>query len=225
MFGRRARKQAEQEALQRMMEEAEANRRAARAAEEQAKVYYDSEIIFDDEPFDIQNDPQDIVMEQAPQANANGFVALPIHEDKPDEQAPEAPTQPQVAEQQPVTPAPETVAEQKAEESVAAPVRDSVEETTTTAEPIEEQADGEAEPEIRYVVDGPIEDEEIVKPAKLVKLPNLVDYMLSLNMSKRMKMNVATLLIGAYTKFKDVPAEKEIIVGCMKKIMFALMNG
>ena len=42
MFGRRARKQAEQEALQRMMEEAEANRRAARAAEEQAKVYYDS---------------------------------------------------------------------------------------------------------------------------------------------------------------------------------------
>ncbi len=83
MFGRRARKQAEQEALQRMMEEAEANRRAARAAEEQAKVYYDSEIIFDDEPFDIQNDPQDIVMEQAPQANANGFVALPIHEDKP----------------------------------------------------------------------------------------------------------------------------------------------
>ena len=49
--------------------------------------------------------------------------------------------------------------------------------------------------------------------------------MLSLNMSKRMKMNVATLLIGAYTKFKDVPAEKEIIVGCMKKIMFALMNG
>lgn len=87
-----------------------------------------------------------------------------------------------------------------------------------------EEPKPEPQPEVRYIVDGPVEDDEIVKPAKLVKLPNLVDYMLSLNMSKRMKMNVATLLLGAYAKYKDIPKEKEILIGCMKKIMYALMN-
>lgn len=224
MFGRRARKQAEQEALKRMMEEAEANRRAAREAEEQSKVYYDSEIIFDDEPFDVQNDPQETVMEQAPQNNESGFVALPLHEETPAEREPEEKSQ--IIEEQPEMPKTEVV-EEKTEEPVVAPVQEErVEEATTmTVEETEEHSEVDGEPEIRYVVDGPTEDDELVKPAKLVKLPNLVDYMLSLNMSKRMKMNIATLLLSAYAKFKDIPAEKEIIIGCMKKIMFALING
>lgn len=87
------------------------------------------------------------------------------------------------------------------------------------------QDDEQSEEEVVYVVDGPEEDDEIVKPAKLVKLPNLVDYMLSLNMSKQMKMNVAMLLLGAYKKFKDVPEERKIVVKCMAKIMQSLIQG
>lgn len=82
----------------------------------------------------------------------------------------------------------------------------------------------EEEPEVKYVVGGPEEDDEVVKPAKLVKLPNLVDYMLNQKMSKRMKMTVATLLLGAYAKFKDDPQEKELLIGCMKKIMQSLVE-
>lgn len=81
------------------------------------------------------------------------------------------------------------------------------------------------EEEVVYVVDGPTEDDdEIVKPAKLVKLPNLVDYMLSQNMSKKMKINIATLLLSAYAKYKDIPAEKKIVVQCMSKVMRSLMQ-
>lgn len=81
------------------------------------------------------------------------------------------------------------------------------------------------EEEVVYVVDGPTEDDdEIVKPAKLVKLPNLVDYMLSQNMSKKMKINIATLLLSAYAKYKDVPQEKKIVVQCMAKVMRSLMQ-
>ena len=77
-----------------------------------------------------------------------------------------------------------------------------------------------------YIVDGPSEDDdEIVKPAKLVKLPNLVDYMLSQNMSKQMKINIATLLLSTYNKYKDIPAEKKIIIQCMAKVMRSLIQG
>ncbi len=87
-------------------------------------------------------------------------------------------------------------------------------------------ADAPQEEEVVYVVDGPTEeDDEIVKPAKLVKLPNLVDYMLSQNMSKKMKMNIATLLLSAYNKYKDIPEEKKIVIQCMQKVMASLIQG
>ena len=78
--------------------------------------------------------------------------------------------------------------------------------------------------EVKYVVET-VEDDEVVKPARLVKLPNLVDYMISLNMSKRMKMNVCMLLLTAYHKYKSVPQEKTIVIACMKKMLTALMQG
>ncbi|MBD5092626.1 MAG: hypothetical protein HDT36_04520, partial [Clostridiales bacterium] len=78
--------------------------------------------------------------------------------------------------------------------------------------------------EVKYVVET-VEDDEVVKPARLVKVPNLVDYMISLNMSKRMKMNVCMLLLTAYHKYKSVPQEKTIVIACMKKMLTALMQG
>lgn len=255
MFGRRARKLAEQEALKKMMEEAEANRRAQLEQEKQqqeakayqeAKVYYDSEIIFD-EPEDLGNnfDVQNDVPNNAPTIEdtpASVIVALPVPEE---EQAQEPIVTEAVANEAQTEPVTETVNEPAVEpvkdeitvepviadepavssqKEEAQAVEESAEEELAEQSTAEHEGDEEAEPEIRYVVDGPTEDDELVKPAKLVKLPNLVDYMLSLKMSKRMKINIATLLIGAYSKFKDIPEEKSIIVGCMKKVMFALVN-
>lgn len=93
------------------------------------------------------------------------------------------------------------------------------------AEETEENEDGEEtqaedeEPEVVYVVDGDEDDDEHVKPAKLVKLPNLVDYMLSKNMPKAMKIQIATMLIGTYKKFENSKEDRKIVVGCLTKVM------
>lgn len=77
----------------------------------------------------------------------------------------------------------------------------------------------ESEPEVVYVVDGEEEDDEVVKPAKLVKLPNLVDYMLSKNMPKAMKIQIAGMLIGTYKKFENSKEDRKIVVQCLTKVM------
>ena len=82
----------------------------------------------------------------------------------------------------------------------------------------------DAAPEVRYVVDGASEDEEVVKPAKLVKLPNLVDYMLSQNLSRKVKMQMAMMLLSSYKKFESSAEDKAIILNCMKKLMFDLQT-
>ena len=87
-----------------------------------------------------------------------------------------------------------------------------------------EELDAEKEPEVVYVVDGDEDEEEHVKPAKLVKLPNLVDYMLSKNMPKAMKIQIATMLIGTYNKFKDSKEDRKIVVQCLTKVMRDLQN-
>lgn len=86
-------------------------------------------------------------------------------------------------------------------------------------EPVETE---DEEPEVVYVVDGEEEEEDYVQPARLSKLSNLTDYMLAQNMSKKVKMQVATMLIGVYNKFKDSPEDKKIIVDCLKKVIFSL---
>lgn len=90
-------------------------------------------------------------------------------------------------------------------------------------EPVQEDAEEEKQ-KVMIVVDGADEDEEIVKPAKLVRLPNLVDYMLAQNPSRAMMMNLATLLLSAYKKFENSADDKHIVVECMKKVMNGLLN-
>lgn len=82
----------------------------------------------------------------------------------------------------------------------------------------EEEAE-ESDPEVVYVVDGDEEDDEVVKPAKLVKLPNLVDYMLSKNMPKAMKLQIASMLIATYKKFENSKEDRKIVVQCLTKVM------
>lgn len=90
----------------------------------------------------------------------------------------------------------------------------------------EEQTDekGDEEPEVVYVVEGDEEDEETVKPAKLVKLPNLVNYMLTKNMPKSMKIQIASMLIATYNKFKDSKEDRKIVVSCLGKVMSDLQS-
>ena len=98
------------------------------------------------------------------------------------------------------------------------------EQLETESEEIQEAQEDE-EPEVVYVVEGDDEDDdEHVKPAKLVKLPNLVDYMLSKNMPKAMKIQIATMLIGTYNKFKDSKEDRKIVVSCLSKVMRDLQS-
>ena len=101
-------------------------------------------------------------------------------------------------------------------------VDDESEEEQTEDESEEQEAEEEAEesdPEVVYVVDGDEEDDEVVKPAKLVKLPNLVDYMLSKNMPKAMKLQIASMLIATYKKFENSKEDRKIVVQCLTKVM------
>ena len=100
---------------------------------------------------------------------------------------------------------------EEAEES-----EDEAEEDETANEDGESE---ENEPEVVYVVDGEEEDDEVVKPAKLVKLPNLVDYMLSKNTPKAMKIQIAGMLIGTYKKFENSKEDRKIVVQCLTKVM------
>ena len=206
---------------------------------EEEKIFLESEIIEDDDTA------QEGELEAVAYAEKKGedLVAVPVDdvaEEKTEQQAEtveevkceETPVQEEIEQSEQVeTPAPETVEDEKVEETVDEDAQETEETEENEDEHVEEEsaveqgATDEQQEEIVYVVDGPEEDDEIVKPAKLVKLPNLVDYMLSLNMSKQMKMNVAMLLLSAYKKYKDIPEERKIIVKCMAKIMQALVQG
>lgn len=85
-------------------------------------------------------------------------------------------------------------------------------------EPVEE------DPEVVYVVDGEEEEEANVKPAKLAKLPNLVDYMLTKNMTRSMKIQLGMALIGAYKKFEHSKDDRKIVVQCLTKIVTSLQK-
>ena len=112
------------------------------------------------------------------------------------------------------------------EDAETAETEDTVEDVENEdAEETEENEDGEEaqtedeEPEVVYVVDGDEDDDEHVKPAKLVKLPTLVDYMLSKNMPRAMKIQIATMLIGTYKKFENSKEDRKIVVSCLTKVM------
>lgn len=112
----------------------------------------------------------------------------------------------------------EDVKTAETEEPVDDVENEDAEETDENEDGEETQAEDE-EPEVVYVVDGDEDDDEHVKPAKLVKLPNLVDYMLSKKMPRAMKIQIATMLIGTYKKFENSKEDRKIVVGCLAKVM------
>lgn len=125
----------------------------------------------------------------------------------------------------------ETEESGKTEKSEETEESDEIEESEENAEDEESEeseelveAQEDDEPEVVYVVEGDEDDEENVKPAKLVKLPNLIDYMLSKNMPKAMKIQIATMLITTYNKFKDSPQDRKIVVSCLSKVMRDLQS-
>ena len=237
MFGKK-RKQAQLEAerarqLALEKEQEEKQHPAVEQQPEQEKIFLESEIIDDDDAaqegeleavaYDQKQDAGDALVAESVDETAEQEHGQPIEDVVKEVTDAQEPAQSE--------PKQETV-EEPAEEPVQEATEEVVEDTQELAEEPEQDAQepatapsAEQQEEVVYVVDGPEEDDEIVKPAKLVKLPNLVDYMLSLNMSKQMKMNVAMLLLSAYNKFKEIPEERKIIVNCMKKIMQSLIQG
>ena len=115
--------------------------------------------------------------------------------------------------------------EDNAESETESEVSESAEEAEGVEDESEEieEAKEDDEPEVVYVVDDE-DEEENAKPAKLVKLPNLVDYMLSKNMPRQMKIQIATMLIGAYNKFKDSKEDRKIVISCLGKVMRDLQS-
>lgn len=241
MFGKK-RKQAQLEAerarqLALEKEQEEKQHPAVEQQPEQEKIFLESEIIDDDDAaqegeleavaYDQKQDAGDALVAESVDETAEQEHEQPIEDVVKEVTDAQEPAQSEPKQE----PEQETV-EEPAEEPVQEATEEVVEDTQELAEEPEQDAQepatapsAEQQEEVVYVVDGPEEDDEIVKPAKLVKLPNLVDYMLSLNMSKQMKMNVAMLLLSAYNKFKDIPEERKIIVNCMKKIMQSLIQG
>ncbi len=167
--------------------------------------------------------------EPAPEAQAEEQP----EEEKAEEPAAEEPAPEEPAAEEPVEeePAAEEPAEEPVEEEAAPDEEPAEEEEEVAEEPAEEPAekpaeegDQEEQEEVVYVVDGPEEDDEVVHPAKLVKLPHLIDYMIAQGMSKTMKMRVALMLVQTYKKFKDSPEDNKICLQCMAKIMQELMK-
>ena len=68
------------------------------------------------------------------------------------------------------------------------------------------------------------EGDEDVKAPRLSKLPHLVDYALTLNMSRGNKIKMAQLMFQAYAVFKDSPENKPIVLNCLAKVMKSLME-
>ena len=166
---------------------------------------------------------------------------LPKVEPAPEEAQAEEPVPAPEPEEEPVpepAPEPEVVPEEVAEEpteqeETQEPEEESQEEEVEDAPaeeseetPFEEEdaeTPEEDEERVVYVVDE-VEEEDYVQPARLAKLSNLTDYMLAQNMSRKVKMQVAQMLIGVYGKFKDSPEDKKIIVECLKKVIFSLQQ-
>ena len=68
------------------------------------------------------------------------------------------------------------------------------------------------------------EGDEDIKAPRLSKLPHLMDYALTLNMSRGNKIKMAQLMFQAYAVFKNSPENKPIVINCLAKIMKSLME-
>ena len=68
------------------------------------------------------------------------------------------------------------------------------------------------------------EGDEDVNAPRLSKLPHLVDYALTLNMSRGNKIKMAQLMFQAYAVFKNSPENKPLVINCLAKVMKSLME-
>ena len=226
---------------------------AQQAQKQEGKIFLESELIDDEEEDNALPKEYEAIAYILKQEQGEDLVAQPVDDEpvqseqkpeaieevKPQEQvlepvaepAPEPAQLEEVAQEETLEEVPVQEPEEESEELEEAEEEETEEESDDSEEELEEadqteEGEQEQQEEVVYVVDGPSEDDdELVKPAKLVKLPNLVDYMLSQNMSKQMKINIATLLLSTYNKYKDIPAEKKIVIQCMAKVMKSLIQG
>ncbi len=178
--------------------------------EDEDLIYLDSELIDENELLE-----SELLDEEETVALDNMQNMIDNMSDESDDQKQEE--QPDEAKEESAEDGAEEETEENEEEEEAA--EDDEDEDKVPVTPPAASAKEEQKEEIVYIVDGPEEDDEVVKPAKLVKLPHLVDYMISRNMSKPMKIRVATMLIATYNKFKDSPEDAKIVKTCLIKIM------
>ena len=54
-------------------------------------------------------------------------------------------------------------------------------------------------------------------------MPHLVDYGLTMKLSRSMKIRVAMLMLQAYNVFKNSPENKAIVIQCLTKIIQSIM--
>ena len=191
--------------------------------DEQAEETEESQIEEAEEPQIEEADEDNSDVEEENTASEETEASEDVDDIEDDEQTEEA------VEESTADSAEEENVEDSAEEDVASEEEqneDESEEEQPEAESEEiQEAQEDEEPEVVYVVEGDDEDDdEHVKPAKLVKLPNLVDYMLSKNMPKAMKIQIATMLISTYNKFKDSKEDRKIVVSCLSKVMRDLQS-
>lgn len=213
----------------------------------------EEEPVQDEEPEEVEEVQEPVVDEQSAEENEETESKETEEEQNSEtedveESVEEPAAQEQVESEEPVEQAEEpqeNIADEQESEDAQPDEDETVEsdEQDTEEEPqeVEDDQDGESgedesgeeeqtdekddeEPEVVYVVEGGEEDEENVKPAKLVKLPNLVDYMLTKNMPKSMKIQIASMLIATYNKFKDSKEDRKIVVSCLGKLMSDLQS-
>lgn len=201
MFGKK-KKQAQLEAEQRLEEEKKLQEQLSSQPEPEAPIVEEEE-----EPIEEVEDnslPQEYesIAYILKQEMGDDLMALPALEDEEgDSDAPQI--QEELLEEHPE------------------PVEQDVEEEVDKVDSVEQVEEQEEEV---CIVEDVQEEEEEIQPAKLSQLSNLVDYILSQNMSKKMKINIANLLLGAYTEYKDIPVERHIVVQCMAKVMHSIMQ-
>lgn len=233
MFGKKkrlAKQLAQQQAEQAQNEQQEKELQQPTIDElvEESKIFVESELL-DDDDVDSTQEFEAIAyilkQEQGEALQAKSLDEIEAEEKQAEEQ--------QAVEQENAQPTQEVAKDTEEQEPVQdeqpqAEESENADEETPADDDAEQQqvptVQEEQKEEVVYVVDGEEDDDEVVKAAKLVKLPNLVDYMLAQNMTKRMKLNIATLLLSAYQKFKHIPEEKKIIIKCMAKVMQSLMQ-
>lgn len=198
------------------------------SAEKNEEIESTEEIEEDQEPEteDVEESVEEPAEESEPVEDAETEAVEETVEEPEEQESEESPAEESTEEvEEQETESVDTTDDSESEQEEIAEDEDV--ETAETEDAVEdvENEDGEEaqtedeEPEVVYVVDGDEDDDEHVKPAKLVKLPNLVDYMLSKNMPRAMKIQIATMLIGTYKKFENSKEDRKIVVSCLTKVM------